>query len=91
MRFKVRTISFTEINASAKGLTATTTTESQDKPKINEGMLVRQSSTGENSTTLPLIRRRSASMGLSPEEDLPPAMQIVGSMNDFGLGSLAWW
>ncbi len=84
VRFKVRTISFTEINASARGVTATTTTESHEdsnKQVNNQG----------STDGAPLLRRRSSSMGLSPDEDLPAAMQIVGSMNDFGLGSLGWW
>jgi DNA-directed RNA polymerase III subunit RPC8 len=99
VRFKVRTISFTELTASAKGLTATTTTESRDLPKASDSSIIKPSSSsvGGNSvdTTVlqgvPLIRRRSSSMGVSSDEEMPSAMQIIGSMNDFGLGSLTWW
>lgn len=30
-------------------------------------------------------------MDISAEDDPPVPMQIVGLMNDYGLGSLAWW
>lgn len=39
----------------------------------------------------PTVRRRSSSMGLSPEDEIPAVMQIIGAMNDFGLGLISWW
>ena len=75
----MRTISFTEVKSSAKGLTATTTSESNEDSK---------STTTEVN---PTIRKRSSSFGVSPDDDIPSAMQISGSMNDFGLGCLSWW
>ena len=90
VRFKVRTISFTELISSAKGLTATTTTsESNDHHSLQKSESVR----GSSSTVdiVPPVRKRSSSFGLSPESEIPAAMQITGSMNDFGLGCTTWW
>jgi hypothetical protein len=62
---------------------ATTTSESHDT-----------TAAGANSSTglpTPALRRRSSSMGLSPEDEIPAVMQISGAMNDFGLGLISWW
>lgn len=83
----MRTINFTGITSSAKGITATTTSETQVRPQAD--INVSKVSSGDG--LAPLVRRRSSSMDISAEEELPVPMQIVGSMNDFGLGSLAWW
>lgn len=93
VRFKVRTITFTGITSSAKGITATTTSESNVAPllKSNDAINVSKAAGAEGSGTAPLVRRRSSSMDISAEDDLPVPMQIVGSMNDYGLGSPAWW
>lgn len=67
-----------------KGITATTTSESQD-PTGN----ITANSVANG--TVPLLRRRSSSIGLSPEDEVPAVMQIIGAMNDFGLGLTSWW
>jgi DNA-directed RNA polymerase III subunit RPC8 len=73
IRFRVRTINFTRITTSAKGIQSTTTTEGQSNNDI----------TG-------LTRRRSSSMGVS-EDEVPASMQIIGSINEDGLGLVSWW
>lgn len=73
IRFRVRTINFTRVTTSAKGIQSTTTTECQS-----------------NNDTTGLTRRRSSSMGVS-EDAVPAAMQIIGSINEDGLGLVSWW
>jgi DNA-directed RNA polymerase III subunit RPC8 len=75
IRFKVRSVSFTSVTQTVKGVTATTTSESS------------AAETGQGH----LVRRRSSSIGLGSEQDAPAAMQITGSTNDFGLGVTSWW
>lgn len=83
VRFKVRTMTFTALNKSIKGITATTTSETQQDQKAAPA--------GGNGMPAPALRRRSSSMGLSPEDEIPAVMQITGAMNDFGLGLISWW
>jgi DNA-directed RNA polymerase III subunit RPC8 len=75
IRFNVRSVGFTSVSQTAKGFTATTTSE------------ISASETGN----VPLVRRRSSSIGLGADESAPAAMQITGSTNDFGLGVTSWW
>mmetsp|Transcript_28530 Transcript_28530/g.47937 ORF Transcript_28530/g.47937 Transcript_28530/m.47937 type:complete len:274 (-) Transcript_28530:92-913(-) len=128
VRFRVRTINFTSLSNSAKGIMATTTSESQDSvitaaasnsipvggsggvsggennsssSSSHGGSGGSSSNSGSATTTTtstitimpgpPLLRRRSSSIGLSPEDEMPAAMQVIGAMNDFGLGLISWW
>lgn len=84
VRFKVRSVSFTSLTHSAKGIMATTTSESSELPRNTEIV-------GQDGASLPLVRRRSSSTDISNEKDVPSAMQIAGSTNDFGLGVTSWW
>lgn len=93
VRFKVRSVSFTSLSHSSKGqLLATTTLETkEDLPQRNLA-----SGGGDDHQEgvppgVPLLRRRSSSIGLSPDQEIPAAMQITGSMRDFGLGLISWW
>jgi len=90
IRFKVRSISFTGLINSAKGITATTTSEERDDAVRNAD---HQTTSHEFSAAsgVPAIRRRSSSVGLHPEEEKPSAMQVIGAINDFGLGLISWW
>ena len=36
-------------------------------------------------------RRSSSSMGLPPDENLPSVMQVIGCVNEEGLGLVSWW
>eukprot|EP01032_Pedospumella_encystans_P019957 gene19957-22684_t len=83
VRFKVRTLTFTQLSSSVKGLTATTTSETGN----DAGASASSSAGGPG----PALRRRSSSMGLSPDDEIPAVMQIIGAMNDFGLGLISWW
>jgi hypothetical protein len=75
--------------SSAKGLTATTTTSESNDTQLQRVDSVR--ATSSTTEIVPPVRKRSSSFGLSPESEIPAAMQITGSMNDFGLGCTTWW
>ena len=66
------------MSQSLKGITATTISESSETAKSND-----------NDTNL--VRRRSSSVDLNANQEIPAAMHITGSTNDFGLGVTSWW
>ena len=78
VRFRVRTVNFTQITTTAKGRIAVTNTEAA--PVVDP-----------NSVPVEPTRRRSTSFDLSKEEESPSAMQIIGCCNEDGLGLLNWW
>lgn len=78
----MRTLTFTALTNSVKGITATTTSETQQDQKA---------APAAGGMPPPALRRRSSSMGLSPDDEIPAVMQIIGAMNDFGLGLISWW
>lgn len=82
IRFKVKSIQFTQVTKTAKGVQATTTTtdHSHSFPKEQE----------EKTTDKPL-RKRSLSVDLSDASDMPPSMYIVASICEDGLGLTSWW
>ena len=84
IRVRVCSVTFTSVTPVAgKGLLATITSEEQAADF--------QQANVDGGGNQPPIRRRSSSIGLSPDQEAPPAMRILGAINDFGLGSVAWW
>jgi len=81
VRFKVRSITFTSVTISSKGMLATVTSEEQTNHQVAD----------PNAPHVPMVRRRSSSIGLSSDQDVPVAMRVTGVMNDFGLGGVSWW
>jgi DNA-directed RNA polymerase III subunit RPC8 len=83
IRFKVKSIQFTQVTNTAKGVQATTTTmaHSHTFPKENE----------EKSTEQPIRRRSSLSVELSDSSHVPASMQIIASICEDGLGLTSWW
>lgn len=83
IRFRVKDIKFNCLSVSAKGVQMTTTTES------------RSSLHGGSSTEVIedgiLRRRSSSSIGLNEDALQRPAMQVIGSTNEDGLGLVSWW
>lgn len=78
-------VKFTSLNMSVKGVTATTHASEAESGSATTGG-------GASAPAAPLrLRQRSSSFGVAPDEELPSAMQIVGFVNDFGLGSPTWW
>jgi DNA-directed RNA polymerase III subunit RPC8 len=86
IRFKVKSIHFTQVTNTAKGVQATTTTtaHSHSFPKDN------QQNSEEKTTDKPL-RKRSLSVDLSDVHNLPASMHIVASICEDGLGLTSWW
>lgn len=82
IRFKVKSIQFTQVTNTAKGVQATTTTtaHSHSLPKEQE----------EKTSDKPL-RKRSLSVDLSDVNDFPATMHIVASICEDGLGLTSWW
>jgi DNA-directed RNA polymerase III subunit RPC8 len=83
IRFKVKSIHFTQVTNTAKGLQATTTTtaHSHSFPKEQEDV----------KTSDKPLRKRSASVDLSDVSNLPASMHIVASICEDGLGLTSWW
>jgi DNA-directed RNA polymerase III subunit RPC8 len=81
IRFRVKDIKFNCLSVSAKGVQVTTTTESRNS-------LHRGSSEVEDGV---LRRRSSSSVGLNEDALQRPALQVIGSTNEDGLGLVSWW
>uniref|UniRef100_A0A7S4AD52 RNA polymerase III subunit Rpc25 domain-containing protein n=1 Tax=Pseudo-nitzschia australis TaxID=44445 RepID=A0A7S4AD52_9STRA len=84
IRFKIKSIHFTQVTNTAKGVQATTTTtaHSQAIPKESEE--------GKSPDARPL-RKRSLSVEISDMSNLPASMNIVASICEDGLGLTSWW
>jgi DNA-directed RNA polymerase subunit E'/Rpb7 len=82
IRFKVKSIHFTQVTNTAKGVQATTTTtaHSHTFPKEQE----------EKTIDKPL-RKRSTSVDLSESHNRPASFHIVASICEDGLGLTSWW
>lgn len=108
IRFKVKSINFTQVTDTAKGRQATTTTTAHSHNSMlglsTGGSAVAtvednnipspvsaNTSHAENSPLLPVRRRRSSSVGIDETQDPPPAMHIVASICEDGLGLTSWW
>jgi DNA-directed RNA polymerase III subunit RPC8 len=108
IRFRVRTINFTRVTTTAKGITATVTSETHS----GSGGGIIATSAGVSSAAgasaasgggpgeaelldlpgvPPVRRKRSTSFDLDKEQEAPSAMQIIGCINEDGLGLTAWW
>jgi DNA-directed RNA polymerase III subunit RPC8 len=90
IRFKVKSMNFTQVTNTAKGMQATTTTTSQTPTFSNGGRKARSGSSDDAAEGGP-IRRRSSSVGLDEHQALPASMHIVASICEDGLGCTAWW
>ena len=86
IRFKVKSIQFTQVTNTAKGVQATTiTTEhSHDIPTTAE----KEEGQAEKPQ---MLRKRSLSVDLSDTHSAPSAMQIIASICEDGLGLTSWW
>eukprot|EP00607_Mallomonas_marina_P008268 CAMPEP_0182417462 /NCGR_PEP_ID=MMETSP1167-20130531/1955_1 /TAXON_ID=2988 /ORGANISM="Mallomonas Sp, Strain CCMP3275" /LENGTH=124 /DNA_ID=CAMNT_0024591069 /DNA_START=492 /DNA_END=862 /DNA_ORIENTATION=- len=98
IRFRVRTVNFTKVVTNAKGMQATTTSETKaesGQPSaqiMNLNPLHKTSgmNVSENKDEMPMsIRRRSSSIGLLDDDEMPSAMQIIGCVNEDGLGPIS--
>lgn len=92
IRFKVKSINFTQVTNTAKGVQATTTTTAHSvvAPRSERSLSVGSvGSAGGISDALP--RRRSSSVDLHESEKVPASMQIIASICEDGLGLTSWW
>lgn len=88
IRFKVKSLNFTQVINTAKGVQATTTTTSQSHRSMERSMSV--GSESHEAQERP-IRKRSASVDLSESTEMPASMHVTGSICEDGLGLISWW
>ena len=102
IRFKVKSIHFTQVTNTAKGVQATTTmtAHSQELPSsstsgqaaTDENDSVKRSSSSSPEIPLPRsLRKRTMSVDISDMSNLPASMNIVASICEDGLGLTSWW
>jgi DNA-directed RNA polymerase III subunit RPC8 len=93
IRFKVKSIQFTQVVNTAKGVQATTTTtaHSHSFPPAS-GSKSPADMEDVSSLDRPIsLRKRSTSFDLSDVHNLPASMHIVASICEDGLGLTSWW
>lgn len=100
IRFKVKSVNFTRITTTMKGVQATTTTTTKVSDRAfalegteSKGVEKENGVHGGNGDAGGGggIRRRSSSADLSDSPNHPAPMQIVGSICEDGLGLTSWW
>jgi DNA-directed RNA polymerase III subunit RPC8 len=96
VRFRVESISFTQVETTAEGQRAiTATTAAEAAPAANAFTGADMRGSNSSSATVPpiapLVKQRSTSVDLSADATVVPAvMQITASVNDHGLGLVCW-
>jgi len=86
IRFKIKSIHFTQVTNTAKGVQATTTTTAHSQP------IRKESEEGKSPDARPTpLRKRSLSVEISDMSNLPASMNIVASICEDGLGLTSWW
>uniref|UniRef100_A0A7S2SVH5 DNA-directed RNA polymerase III subunit RPC8 n=1 Tax=Rhizochromulina marina TaxID=1034831 RepID=A0A7S2SVH5_9STRA len=85
VRFQVERVDYTELSDTARGVVATTTTVEHRGASAGGGQ-------GSIPPAQPFVRQRSTSVDLTDgeEQEEPPAMMIIGSVQDHGLGLVTW-
>jgi len=78
VRFQVTNIKFTRTMRNPSGFTSTSSEMGRAGSTV---------ATGEKG----VLRRRSSSVDFTEEEDQTCAMEIIGTMNESGLGATEWW
>ena len=88
IRFRVKSINFTQVTSSAKGMQATTTSTTS----LNATTSTSNPSAGKTDAigSFP-VRKRSTSVDLTDEHKIPPCMHITASICEDGLGIISWW
>lgn len=96
IRFKVKSIQFTQVTNTAKGMQATTTTTDHsisfpNTPEIQSELQEGDAPPPPIPDRTPMLRKRSTSVDLTESQHIPAAMQIVASICEDGLGLTSWW
>lgn len=89
IRFKVKSINFTQVTNTAKGVQATTTTTAHSVRTPNVERTLSVGSANEDGSRP--VRKRSSSIDLSDSQTVPASMHIVASICEDGLGLTGWW
>merc|ERR1712238_216272 len=89
IRFKIKSIHFTQVTNTAKGVqaTITTTAHSHEIPTSNN----KEQEEGKSPDQPRSIRKRSLSVEINDMSNLPASMNIVASICEDGLGLTSWW
>ena len=93
IRFKVKSINFTRVTNTVKGVQATTTTtrHSTSAASVERTLSgAKLSNAVEEEIDMP-VRKRSSSVDLSDHQKLPASMHITASICEEGLGLTSWW
>lgn len=90
IRFKVKSLNFTQVTKTAKGVQATTTTTSQSSTERSRSGGPKNDP-GDGTGTEGPVRKRSMSVDLTDVENIPASMNIVASICEDGLGLTSWW
>ncbi|CAN0120133.1 unnamed protein product [Pylaiella littoralis] len=93
VRFRVRTLEFTQVTSTATGrLQATTVSTARGAGVATRGVVGGGGGgAAGNGAEPPVVRERGTSVDLTDVEEVPSAMTITGSMNEEGLGLVSWW
>jgi len=93
IKFKVKSLNFTKVTKSAKGVqaTASTISHSTNPNDATNARLRSLSITSDKSDGNVQRRRRSSSLDLTETLDEPPCMEIIASICEDGLGLSSWW
>lgn len=86
IRFRVKSIHFTQVTNTAKGVQAVTSMQgmANESERQNGGI-------GKDTHDPHPVRKRSSSVGLQSDVAVSPTMQIVASIREDGLGLVEWW
>ena len=87
IRFRVKSINFTRITNTAKGVQATTFTTARLEPSKSNPANGADGALGQPGT----VRKRSTSLDLSDTSKIPASMHITASICEDGLGLTSWW
>jgi len=87
IRFKVKSIHFTQVTNTAKGVQAVTSSTAHQIPVTSSTPFLDEPGVAENGNAR---RRRSSSVGVD-QTKVPAAMHIVASICEDGLGLVSWW
>ena len=94
IRFKVKSVNFTRITTTMKGVQATTSTTSHASDRaygLNGSSHAGARKGDDHGEEDGAVRRRRSSSDLSDADKHPAPMHIVGSICEDGLGLLSWW
>eukprot|EP00904_Undaria_pinnatifida_P001880 jgi/Undpi1/11693/HiC_scaffold_36.g13988.m1 len=92
VRFRVRTLEFTQVTSTATGRLQATTVSTARGGGASGAVAggAGGGGAGEGGAGA-RVRERGTSVDLTSVEEAPSAMTITGSMNEEGLGLLSWW